>query len=237
MEDGSAGGASNAKVWIYHEVIFFRQRKYEALNQFHRELARMNGLLSVVVFDVRNYPYVAGVLAQGITGILTDFCTFIILLARILLGDPDSVEIKNIIVCLRKPQDGFISPGESALAMQAVFECPNDAVSKFQAETLADSVNINVEREDFAVVTHVIANLPAQTPVVRQYSAGLTERFPLFPQVVNEADALLISLADVVWRRGHNESRGPIAANNPHRQKPFRHSPWSAGRRYDCGSR
>jgi hypothetical protein len=32
MEDGSAGGASNPKVWIYHEVIFFRQRKYEALD-------------------------------------------------------------------------------------------------------------------------------------------------------------------------------------------------------------
>jgi hypothetical protein len=32
MEDGSAGGAPNPEVWIYNEVIFLRQRKYEALN-------------------------------------------------------------------------------------------------------------------------------------------------------------------------------------------------------------
>jgi hypothetical protein len=94
----------------------------------------VNGLLSVVVFNVRNYPHVAGVFAQRITGILTDFCAFVILLARILLRDPDSIEIKNVIVRLRKPQDSFITPGKTALAMQAVFECPNDAVSKFHAE-------------------------------------------------------------------------------------------------------
>jgi hypothetical protein len=115
----------------------------------------------VVVFNVRNYPYVAGVLAQRITGILADFCAFVILLARVLLWHPDSVEVKNIIVCLRKPQDSFITSGETALAMQAVFECPDDAVSKFHAKALADSVNKNVEREDFAVFTQVIANLPA----------------------------------------------------------------------------
>jgi hypothetical protein len=180
----------------------------------------VSGLLSVIVFDVRNYPYVAGVLTQRITRILTDFCTFIILLARILLGDSDGVEIKNIIVCLRKPQDSFITPRETALAMQAVFEGPDDAVPKFQAETLADSVNINVEREYLAVVTHMIADLPAEAPVVRQYSAGLAERFPLFPQVVNEPDALLIPLANVVRRRGRNQPSGPVAPNNPHRQRP-----------------
>jgi hypothetical protein len=220
MEDGSAGGASNPEVWVNHEVILLRQRKYEALNQFDRELARVNGLLSVVVFYVRDYPHVAGVLTQRITGILTDFCTFIILLARILLWHPDGVEIKNIIVCLRKPQDIFITPRETALAMQAVFECPNDAVSKFQPETLADSVNINVEREDFAVVTHMIADLPAQTPVVGQYPAGLAEGFPLFPQIVNEPDALLVLLANVVRRRCNDQPSGPLAPNNPHRQKP-----------------
>jgi hypothetical protein len=102
-------------------------------------LAGVDGLLSVVVFNVRNYPYVAGVLAQRITGILADFCALVILLARILLRDPHSVEIKNIIVCLREPENSFITPGKTALAMQAVFECPNDAVSKFQSENDADS--------------------------------------------------------------------------------------------------
>jgi hypothetical protein len=63
MENGSARGASNPEVWIYYQVIFFRQGKYKALNQFHEELARVSGLLSVVVFDVRNYPDVAGILA------------------------------------------------------------------------------------------------------------------------------------------------------------------------------
>jgi hypothetical protein len=91
------------------------------------------------MLNVWNHPYVAGVLAQRITGILTDFCAFVILLARILLWDPDSVEIKNIIVRLRKPQDSFISPRETAPAMKAVFECPNDAVSKFQAENETDT--------------------------------------------------------------------------------------------------
>jgi hypothetical protein len=174
----------------------------------------------VVVFDVRDYPYVAGVLTQRITGILTDFCTFIILLARILLGDPDSVEIKNIIVRLRKPQDGFITAGETALAMQAVFECPNNTVPKFQAETFADSVNINVEREDLAVGTHMVAHLPAQTPIVRQYSAGLTECFPLFPQIVNKPDALLVRLANVVRWKSYDQSSGPVAPSNPRRQEP-----------------
>jgi hypothetical protein len=54
-------------------------------------------------------------------------------------GDPHSVEIKNLIVGLRKPQDSFIPPGEAALAMQAVFKCPDDAVPKFQAENEAGS--------------------------------------------------------------------------------------------------
>ena len=139
MQDSSAGGAPNPKVWIYDQIIFLRQRKYEPLNQLHRELARVNRFLSVVVFNVRNYPYVAGVLAQRITGILADFCAFVILLARVLLWHPDSVEVKNIIVCLRKPQDGFITAGEAALAMQAVFERPDDVVPKFRAENDADS--------------------------------------------------------------------------------------------------
>ena len=94
--------------------------------------------------------------------------------------------------------------------MKAVFEGPDDAVSKLQAETLADSINVNIDGEDFAIIAQMIADLPAQAPVICQYPRGLPERFSLFPQIVNKPDAFLISLANVVRRRGNHQPRGPI---------------------------
>lgn len=48
----------------------------------------MNSFLRVIVFNVRDYPYVTRIFAQWIGRILTDLGTFVVLLAGILSAAP-----------------------------------------------------------------------------------------------------------------------------------------------------
>jgi len=50
--------------------------------------------------------------------------------------------------------------------MKAVLKGPNYAVAKSESKALADPVNIDVERKDFAIICHMISDLPTETPVI-----------------------------------------------------------------------
>jgi hypothetical protein len=64
--------ATDSNIGIYNEVPRIGQGQHKALDQLDRELARMDRLLDVVVFDVWDGPNVPGILSQGIAGILDD---------------------------------------------------------------------------------------------------------------------------------------------------------------------
>ncbi len=79
----------------------------------------------MVVFDIWNYPEVAGVLAHGIAGILSGLGAFEVFLAGILLRYANGVKIEIILVTLCEPEDCLVTPGKPLRAVQAVFEVPD----------------------------------------------------------------------------------------------------------------
>ena len=109
MEESSHGGRAHAHEGVHHEVGGVSHREDEALDQFDRELAGVDGLLDVVVFDVRDEPKVAGVFPLRVARVLADLRSLVVALARVLLGNPDRVEIEDVVIALGEPQDGFVA--------------------------------------------------------------------------------------------------------------------------------
>jgi hypothetical protein len=97
---------------------------------------------------------------------LTYSWTLEILFPWILLRDPYSVQIKDVPVRFGEPKDSFVPSRKSLPAMKAVLKGPNYAVAKSESKALADPVNIDVERKDFAIICHMISDLPTETPVI-----------------------------------------------------------------------
>jgi hypothetical protein len=100
MLDGGDDAAADAHVWVEHNVSGFCERKHKALNQFHRKLTRMLGLLDVIIFDIRNYPDIPRILAQRVARELPGTGALERLLIWVFRGDPDRVEFKDILVTL-----------------------------------------------------------------------------------------------------------------------------------------
>jgi hypothetical protein len=88
-----------------------------------------------------------------------------------------------------------------------MFEAPDDAVSQFHAELLADLVNENVNRENLAICAHVVANLPTQAAILGQGTVCFLDGLFLLLKVVLERKPLLIPFADIVWRGRYDEPR------------------------------
>src|SRR6185503_5064826 len=122
-----------------------------ALDQLDRELTGVEGLLHVVVLDVRDHPYVARVLAERMTGRLPDVRTLPVALARILLGHAHRVEIEDVLLT-GEPEDRLVTPREAPAAMQPVLEVPDDPVPQAEAFLLEERVEEGVEREHLAAV-------------------------------------------------------------------------------------
>ena len=72
--------------------------------------------------------------------------------------------------------------------MQAMLEAPDDPVAKFQAELLADLINVNVEGEDLTC-GDMIANLPAEASVGSQNTDALDDGLFLLLQIIAKLDA------------------------------------------------
>ena len=100
-------------------------------DEFYREMAWVICLFDVVVLNVGDHPKVSWVFAFGVTLIFAGFGTLEIFLAWILLRYSYGIKVKDIIVSLCEPSDGFVSSGKTPAAMQAVLKVPNDSIAYF----------------------------------------------------------------------------------------------------------
>ncbi len=167
----------------------------------------MDGFLDVIVLHVRNNPYVAGILPKRIARVLSNLRSLEIFLSWIFLRYADSVEIEDVFVRLSEPQNRFIATGKAVLAVQSVLEAPNDPVAELQAELFANSIDIDIERKDLAVLRDMIPCLPAEASILSEYPSALTQGFLLLLEVVFKLKTFLVSLTDIVRRRSYDKPR------------------------------
>jgi hypothetical protein len=75
----------------------------------------MDGFLNVLAFNVRKNPNVPWVFSKRVARKLAFSSTAIAALARVLLRDPNSIQMKLVFITLREPKNNFMSPGKSPL--------------------------------------------------------------------------------------------------------------------------
>jgi hypothetical protein len=92
VENCGASRAANPDIWIYNEIAGIRQCQHQTLDELDRKLARMNGLLDMIMFHVGDGPNVPRVLSQGIAGVLPRLFALEVFFPRVLLRNPDCVE-------------------------------------------------------------------------------------------------------------------------------------------------
>jgi transposase len=175
-----------------------------ALVARRRQLIEMLCLLDMVALNVRNHPQVSRILAKGVTRILAGLWTLEMFLPRVFLGYPHQVEIEQVIVGLGKPDNGCISPRETAAAVQPVFKVPDDAIAHPELESGEDGVENGVQRDDRSTVD-VVPHLPANTASRGQRADTLGNDLRLLMEVPVEMESLFVLLADVVRRRRDDE--------------------------------
>lgn len=90
-------------------VVAIGQRQNQTFDKLDRKLARVLGLLDVIILHVRENPYVAGILAERVSGKLPDLGSLEVLLVGIFGWDPDRVQIECVVLGLGEPQDRFVS--------------------------------------------------------------------------------------------------------------------------------
>lgn len=86
VTDRRVGQAANTRERVDHQLVGPGRTQDRAFDQLDGELARMPGLLSVIVPDIGDDPDVAGVLALGINGVLAGPWAFEMLFPRGFLG-------------------------------------------------------------------------------------------------------------------------------------------------------
>lgn len=85
-------------------------------------------------------------------------------LVGVFLGNANAVQIEMVVVGLRCPDNGFVSPGEPLRAVQAVTERPDHPASDFHSKATEDGNEDAVERYDFSGIDPV-SHLPADRTV------------------------------------------------------------------------
>jgi hypothetical protein len=205
MDNSGTCRTSNAKVGINHKIAAICEGEYEPLYKFYWKLAGVDCLLDVVVLDVRDHPNIARIFTQWVAGVLALLRSFERFLARILLGHSNGIKIEDVIVAFGEPDDGFVTPTQTVLAVQSVLEAPDDAVTQLHPEFFANLIDVEIEWENLAVSRYVIPSLPTQATIVCESAMALLEGLFLLLKVVLEHEPLLILLANVVWGRRNDE--------------------------------
>lgn len=142
---------------------------------------------------------------KRVTRILADFRTFEILLPGVFLWYANRIKIKDVIVRLCEPDDGFVPTRISAATMQPVLKVPNDAIPHPKTEIREDGVQDGIQRNDGASI-NVVSYLPANTALRGQGARALDDDPCLLLEVRIKLKPLLIFFADVIGRRCDNES-------------------------------
>ena len=207
--DGCARSAADAHVWIHDEVAGGGERQDEPFDELDRELAWMGRFLHVVGLHVGEDPHVAGVLSQGVPGVLAGVLPLPGSLARVLLGDPNGIEVEPVRVPLGEPQDHLVSPREALRAVQPVLEVPDDAIAQPELRMpLEMREEQDVEREN-PVGLDVVADLPADAASGTQDADAFRDHGLLSGHVFAERTSAgpLVRLADVVRGRRNDQLR------------------------------
>src|SRR5437899_11268216 len=120
MKQGRNRYRPDAYERIDYHVSRVCEGKNEPLWNLNRKLTRVSRFLDVVALHVRNDPDIPRILAERIAGILTTTIPFVSELARVLLRDSHRVEIENIFISLRIPQDCFVHVDNTILANKPI---------------------------------------------------------------------------------------------------------------------
>jgi hypothetical protein len=75
---------------------------------------------------------------------------------------------------------------------------PDDAVSHVEVMLLKERIDKNVQRNNLSVV-HIVANLPANAPIVGQDSYTFVNDSLLPLEIVIQAGPVLVGFSNVVW--------------------------------------
>src|SRR6266545_572716 len=100
----------------------------------------MSRLLNMVALNIGNSPNIARALSKRVAGILSGFRTFEVFFAGIFLWHSHRIEIKHVVVALRKPNDRLVTTRKAFRAMQAVLEVPDNAISHSKAQFAEDRI-------------------------------------------------------------------------------------------------
>ncbi len=128
MFHGSNNRATDPHVGVEHGVTFIGQGQDQPLHKLHRKLAGMNSFLNVIILYVRDHPHVSGILPLRIAGKLPPLRPLKVSLVGILRGDPNWVEIENIVVTFCEPHDSFVATRQSFRTMKTVLKVPDNPI-------------------------------------------------------------------------------------------------------------
>ena len=92
------GNSSRSHVWIQDDATGVSSAHYDASNKVLWELTRMYCLLFMIVLNVSEGPYIAGILAVGVTRQFASVFATIALLFRILLRDSHGIQMEHVLV-------------------------------------------------------------------------------------------------------------------------------------------
>lgn len=123
-------------------------------------------------------------------------------LSWILRWNTDGIEVEQISVRFRVPQDDFIPTREAPPIVEAMSEMPNDSVAKLQPVLLENIGKLYVERHDLPIID-IIPHLPAQRSGLTNSRDNLIEDALLPTKVFIELRASLVGFAYVVRGRGN----------------------------------
>ena len=91
-------GRCNSGKGVKHKTSFICHRQHKTFDQSDRELTRMNGFLNMIIFDVRNIPYILRILSKRIPGKLTFLRSFEMALFWIFRRNTNGIEIKHVVI-------------------------------------------------------------------------------------------------------------------------------------------
>lgn len=209
VHNGGDDCCANPEKRVKDRVVRPSHGKKKTLNEFHRKLTRVNGLLNVVALDVWYFPDIAGILPQRVAGEATYVRPLKMALPRIFLGHADGVKVEEIVVRLREPVDRLVSARKASPAMEAVLEMPDDPISHLEVEVPEYRVEHGVERDDGSLFD-IVAYLPTYVSVRSENTNTFGyDRF-LLRYVVTETQSGFIFFANIVGRRSDNQLHATV---------------------------
>jgi hypothetical protein len=128
--------SSYSGVRVEDKLVRIGEGHDESFRKTHRELAGVICFFNVIALHVRNFPhvdihipYIVWILAQWIAGILTLPLASEVTFCRIFGGNPNGIQVKDIIVTCGIPHHNFISAAKPPFAVISMAEAPDYTIA------------------------------------------------------------------------------------------------------------